>query len=132
MYAYLSNKQGFLLIFFSRFCPAPRKIFPLVYLFFHIFPPSLLILEINPQSLIYSLTLCFLIQELFLNPPRLFSPKGQIISKANYGTLNSSKKWTKKFNFTTMILVFVRFLEEIEGIKKTFWNQLTFNCLLKR
>jgi hypothetical protein len=48
--------------------------------------------------------------------------KGQIISKANYGILNSSKKRTRKFDFTTMILVFVHFLEEIEGIKKTFRN----------
>ena len=29
--------------------------------------------------------------------------KGQIISKANYGILNSSKKRTNKFDFTTMI-----------------------------
>ena len=49
--------------------------------------------------------------------------KGQITSKANYGILNSSKK-------TTMQLVFVRFLEEIEDIKKTFRNQLTFKSLL--
>ena len=29
--------------------------------------------------------------------------KGQIISKANYGILNSSKKRTNKFDFTVMI-----------------------------
>ena len=40
-------------------------------------------------------------------------PKGQ----ANV----SSKKRTKKFNFTTMRLVFVR-LEEIEDTKKIFLN----------
>ena len=34
----------------------------------------------------------------------------------------SSKKRTNKFNFTTVILVFVRFLEEIEDTKKTFRN----------
>ena len=32
-----------------------------------------------------------------------YDTKGQIISKANYGILNSSKKRTNKFNFTTMI-----------------------------
>ena len=53
--------------------------------------------------------------------------KGQIISKANYGILNSSKKRTNKFVFTTMRLVFVRFLEEIEDTKKTFRNYLTFS-----
>ena len=52
--------------------------------------------------------------------------KGQIISKANYGILNSSKKRTNKVVFTTMRLVFVRFLEEIEDTKKTFRNYLTF------
>jgi hypothetical protein len=55
--------------------------------------------------------------------------KGQIISKANYGILNSSKKGTKKFVFTTMRLVFVRFLEEIEDTQKTFQNYLTVNKL---
>ena len=53
--------------------------------------------------------------------------KGQIISKANYGILNSSKKQTNKFVFTTMRLVFVRFLEKIEDTKKTFRNYLTFS-----
>ena len=33
-----------------------------------------------------------------------------------------SKKRTKEFNFTTMRLVFVRFLEEIEDTKKAFRN----------
>ena len=51
--------------------------------------------------------------------------KSQIISKANYGILNSSKKQTNKFVFTT--IVFVRFLEEIEDTKKTFRNYLTFS-----
>ena len=48
--------------------------------------------------------------------------KGQKISKANYGILNSSKERTKKFIFTTMRLVFVRFLEEIDDLKKPFRN----------
>ena len=50
--------------------------------------------------------------------------KGQLISKGLFDTLNSPKKWTKNSDFTTMIpqgrLVFVVFLEEIEGTKKTF------------
>ena len=63
-------------------------------------------------------------------PDQLTLPfKGQIISKANYGILNSSKKGTKKFVFTTMRLVFVRFLEEIEDTQKTFQNYLTVNKL---
>ena len=46
--------------------------------------------------------------------------KGQIISKANYGILNSYKKRMNKVVFTTMRLVFVRFLEEIEDTKEKF------------
>ena len=46
--------------------------------------------------------------------------KGQLISKANYQAVNSSKKQTNEFVFTTMRLVFIRFLGEIEGNKKTF------------
>ena len=48
--------------------------------------------------------------------------KGQIISKANCQAVNSSKKRTKEFVFTTVRRVFVRFLEEIEDTKKTFRN----------
>ena len=43
-----------------------------------------------------------------------------MISKANYGILNPSKKWTNKFVLTSMRLVFVCFLQEIEDSKKTF------------
>ena len=48
--------------------------------------------------------------------------KGQIILKANCQAVNSSKKRTNEFVFTTMRRVFVRFLEEIEDTKKTFRN----------
>ena len=48
--------------------------------------------------------------------------KGQLISKANCQAVNSSKKRTNEFVFTTMRRVFVRFLEEIEVNKKTFRN----------
>ena len=48
--------------------------------------------------------------------------KGQLISKAICHAANSSKKRTNEFDFTTMRLVFVRFLEEIEDTKKTFRN----------
>ena len=53
--------------------------------------------------------------------------KGQLISKANCQAVNSSKKRTNEFVFTTMRRVFVRFLEEIEDTKKTFRNYLTFS-----
>ena len=53
---------------------------------------------------------------------KLIAPKGQLILKANYQAVNSSKKQTNEFVFTTMRRVFVRFLEEIEENKKTFRN----------
>ena len=52
--------------------------------------------------------------------------KGQLILKANCQAVNSSKKRTNEFVFTTMRRVFVRFLEEIEDSKKAFRNNLTF------
>ena len=52
--------------------------------------------------------------------------KGQLISKANCQAVNSSKKRTNEFVFTTMRHVFVWFLEEIEDTNKTFQNYLTF------
>ena len=51
-----------------------------------------------------------------------YAPKGQIISKANCQAVNSSKKRKYEFIFTAMRCIFVRFLEEIEDIKKTFRN----------
>ena len=56
--------------------------------------------------------------------------KGQLISKANCQAVNSSKKQTNEFIFTSMQCVFVRFLEEIEDSKKTFRNYLTFSSSL--
>ena len=44
--------------------------------------------------------------------------KGWLISKANCQAVNSSKKQTNEFIFTTMRRVFIRFLEEIEDTKK--------------
>ena len=61
-----------------------------------------------------------------------FSAKGQLISKANCQAVNSSKKRTNEFVFTTMRRVFVCFLEEIEDSKKTFRNYLTFTMLIKK
>ena len=46
--------------------------------------------------------------------------KGQLISKANCETVNSSKKQTNEFVFTSMRRVFVRFLEESSARKKRF------------
>ena len=51
--------------------------------------------------------------------------KGQLISKANCQAVNSSKKRTNEFAFTSMRRVFVRFLEEIEDSKKAFRDYLT-------
>ena len=45
---------------------------------------------------------------------------GQLISEANCQAKNSSKKWTNEFIYDSMRLVFVRFLEEIEGTKRHF------------
>ena len=47
--------------------------------------------------------------------------KGQLISKGLFGILNSSKKRTKKFDLT-IPQVYVGFLKEFEGTKKTFRN----------
>ena len=51
--------------------------------------------------------------------------KGQLIWKANCEAINSSKKQTNEFIFTSMRRVFVCFLEEIEDSKKAFRNYLT-------
>ena len=63
---------------------------------------------------------------------KIFLSKGQLISKENCQAVNSSKKWTNEFLFTSMQHVFVCFLEKIEDRKKTFRNYLTFtshtNC----
>ena len=48
--------------------------------------------------------------------------KGQIILKANCLGMNTSKKRTNEFVFTTKRRIFVRFLEEMEDTKKTFQN----------
>ena len=53
---------------------------------------------------------------------KLIAPKGQLILKANYQAVNSSKKQTNEFVFTTMRPVFIHFLEEIEDTKKTIQN----------
>ena len=53
--------------------------------------------------------------------------KGQLISKAICQAVNSSKKQTNKFVFTTMWHVFVPFLEEIKDSTKSFRNYLTFS-----
>ena len=45
--------------------------------------------------------------------------------------MNSSKKQTNEFIFTSMRRVFVRFLEEIEDFKKAFQNYLTFTIMQK-
>ena len=52
--------------------------------------------------------------------------KGEVISKANCQTVNSSKKRTNEFVFTTTRCIFIQFFEEIEDSKKTFRNHLTF------
>ena len=54
---------------------------------------------------------------LFKNYKILLYPKGQITSKANYGILNSSKKRTNKFDFTTMI-------PQVDLFTFVFWRKL--------
>ena len=56
--------------------------------------------------------------------------KGQLISKANYQAMNSSKKRTNEFVLTSMRCVLVPFLEEIEDSNNAFRNYLTFKSLL--
>ena len=46
--------------------------------------------------------------------------KGQLIWKVNCQAVNSSKKRTNEFVFTSMRHVFVRFFEESLARKKTF------------
>ena len=46
--------------------------------------------------------------------------KGHVNMKTNCQAMNSSKKRTNEFVFTTMKLIFVCFLEEIEDTKKPF------------
>ena len=48
--------------------------------------------------------------------------KGQLISKKKCQAKDSSEKRTNEFVFTSMRLVFVRFLEEIDDLKKPFRN----------
>ena len=49
-------------------------------------------------------------------------PKGQLVSKAICQAMNSSKKRTNEFVFTSMGLVFVCFLEDLEDSEKAFRN----------
>ena len=60
-----------------------------------------------------------LIWDLGLTLPHFESFKGQLISKANCQAVNSSKKRTNEFVFTSMRRVFFHFLE-------AFWNHLAF------
>ena len=48
------------------------------------------------------------------------SDKGQLISKTNCQAVNSSKKRTNEFGFTTMQRVFVTFLKKLKTSKKPF------------
>ena len=52
-----------------------------------------------------------------LNKTLVGITKGQIISKANYGILISSKKRTNKFDFTTMI-------PHVDLFSFVFWRKL--------
>ena len=53
--------------------------------------------------------------------------KVQLISKTNCQAMDSSKKRTNEFVFTSMRRVFVRFFEESLGLTICFRNYLTFN-----
>ena len=65
------------------------------------------------SSLIHNGMKCFLKQ-------KSYSAKGQLITKANFHAVNSSKKRTNEFVFISMRCVFVRFLEESSTRKKRF------------
>ena len=52
----------------------------------------------------------------------LVPSKVHLISKANCQAVNSSKKQTNEFIFTTVRCVFVHFLEEIEDTTNAFQN----------
>ena len=52
--------------------------------------------------------------------------KGQLISKTKCQAMDSSKKRTNEFVFTSMRRVFVRFFEESLGLSIFFRNYLTF------
>ena len=62
--------------------------------------------------------------------------KGQIISERLLVSSDSSRKQTNKFGFFFLTVLktnlFVRFLEEFEDTKKSFWNYLTFSELKKQ
>ena len=70
-----------------------------------------------------------------INISRLIT-KGQIISKRLLVSSDSSRKQTNKFGFFFLTVLktnlFVRFLEEFEDTKKSFWNYLTFSELKKQ
>ena len=53
-------------------------------------------------------------------PKMSLHAKDQLISKENCQAVNSSKKRTNEFIFTSMRRVFVHFLEDIEDTKKPF------------
>ena len=59
------------------------------------------------------------------NVKAIYYVKGQLISKANCQAVNSSKKGTNEFVFTTMQRVFVRFLEEIEDTDQKYISKLS-------
>ena len=61
--------------------------------------------------------MCIIVKEIKVSPLMLIRVKGQIISKANYGILNSSKKQTNKFDFTAMI-------PEVDLFSFVFWRKL--------
>ena len=80
----------------------------------------------GPQSIntLYSRTLLYRV--FFCSPTCAmhFNTKGQIISNSNYGMLNSPKKRTNKFDFTTMIpqvnLFSFVFLRKLKTPKRHF------------
>ena len=60
--------------------------------------------------------------------------KGQLISKGLLGIFNSSKKWTKKFDWYLRSICFRSFFVKFEDSKKTFQNKMTFEheCIVSR
>ena len=81
---------------------------------------------LNSLSLEYLFSVKFMLSRVWIMNPFLRKKlldlwtKGQLISKPNCQAMNSSKKRTNEFLFTTMRGVFIRFLEEIEVKKRHF------------
>ena len=77
---------------------------------------------------IYKGNRCCIEKIIFVVKFHAITSKGQLISKTDCEAMDSSKKRTNEFVFTSMRRVFVRFLEESLGLTICFRNYLTFSA----